>query len=224
MPYCIKCGTQLPADEAAKFCPNCGAAIVPTMRHEQAPVARKEPYERLEIATTRNRVKLMLVTLVLCFIITSAGALAQIEFSEADSITQEFQTWQDILGVVGLQIIFGNNLMHCLFMFIPGVGPFYGFYVLYSTGKVLAALGLMTGENPLLLFISLFIYPHAWLEYVSYSLAISENLWLIHAARKYQTKGFRNELSTAAKVMAICAILLLIAAIAEMSIISSALS
>jgi predicted RNA-binding Zn-ribbon protein involved in translation (DUF1610 family) len=224
MPYCIKCGTQLPTDEAAKFCPNCGAAIVPTIRHRQTLVTTKEPYESLEIATTRNRVLLMLVTLVLCFAITSAGALEQIEFSEANNITQEFQTFQGMLKAVGLQIIFGNNLMHCLFMFIPGIGPFYGFYVLYSTGKVLAATGLMMGENPLLLFISLFIYPYAWLEYVSYSLAVSESLWLIHAARKYQIKGFRYELSTAAKVIAFCAILLLIAAIAEMNVVSSALS
>jgi hypothetical protein len=224
MPYCIKCGAKLHADEAARFCPNCGAAIVPIMQYGQARVTRNESYEDLGIATTRNRVLLMLMILALCLAVTSAGALAQVEFSEANDITREYGTLEEVLSVAGLQIIFGNNLMHCLFMFAPALGPFYGFYVLYSTGKVLAAISLTTGTNPLLLFAGLLIYPHAWLEYVSYSLAISESLWLIYVAGKYRTKGFRKEVFTAAKIIAVCAVLLLLGAITEMYLISSALS
>ena len=222
MPYCIKCGKPLPADEAAKFCPSCGAAIAPTVQPKQIRVSKKETYESFRIATFRNRVLVMMMALVLCLAITSVGAMAPVEFSEANGIMQEFQTLEDALSVAGVQIIFGNNLMHCLFMFAPGFGPFYGFFVLYSTGKVLAAMSVSMGENPLLLFASLFVYPHAWLEYISYGLAISESFWLLYAAGKHRARGIRMELSTAAKVMAVCAILLLAGAFAEMYIISGA--
>jgi len=163
----------------------------------------------------------MLMAFVLCLAITAVGAVSKVESSEAHEIIGEFDKMEELLNDVGLQFIFGNNLMYCMIMFIPALGPYYGLMVLYSTGKVLAALGVTSGVNPLGLFFSLFMYPHAWLEYISYSLAISESFWLIYAIIKDRGRGLRSELSTAAKVMAICAVLLLLAAFAEMYIISS---
>jgi len=175
----------------------------------------------LKVTTLRNRILVLLIAFVLCLAITDAGAMSKIESSEAQDLIGEVNKTNEMLSTIGVQFIFGNNLMYCIMMFVPVWGPYYGSIVLYSTGRVLAALGATRGVNPLALFLTLFIYPHAWLEYVSYSLAISESFWLIYASVKYGGKGLRNELSTAAKVMAICAVLLLLAAFVEMYLISS---
>ncbi len=217
----MKCGARLLADESARFCPFCGASLDVQLPYERRLETGTEPRRALRVATLRNRVLVMLIAFVLCIAITAVGAVSRVESSEAHEIIGEFDKLEELLNDVGLQFIFGNNLMYCMIMFVPALGPYYGSLVLYSTGKVLAALGVTSGINPLTLFFSLFIYPHAWLEYISYSLAISESFWLIYAIIKDRSRGLRSELSTAAKVMAICAVLLLLAAFAEMYLITS---
>jgi len=95
-----------------------------------------------------------------------------------------------------------------------------GFFVLYNTATSFAALSLVYHVEPLIVFASLFATPVFWLEYVSYSLAISESLILAYAAVK---RRFRNELVNASKVISICAVLLLLSAFVEMALISSSL-
>jgi uncharacterized membrane protein SpoIIM required for sporulation len=164
----------------------------------------------------------LFMAFVICFAITASGSISSIGASEAQDLTGQFNNMDELLNTVGLEFIFGNNLKHCIIMFAPGLGPFYGGFVLYSTGRVLAALGETEGVNPLALLVTLFIYPHAWLEYISYSLAVSESFWLIYAVVKFGVRGFKNELSTAAKIIAVCAVLLLLAALAEMYVITLA--
>ena len=129
---------------------------------------------------------------------------------------------EDVLQTAGIQLIFGNNMMYCLVMFIPFVGPIGGFYVLYSTGRVLAAWSSVLGADPILLFLSLLIYPHAWLEYASYSLAVSESMWLSFYVLKYRFRGLRAEAINAAKYISICTGLLLAGALVEMALITLA--
>jgi len=220
MQYCPKCGTGLPTEEKARFCPNCGASLAhqvgyvetsPFEMHVEAPKERR-------IGTLKSRLIIFAIALILSLAVTSLGATAKLETSEAQDIVQETNTVRDALEVAGVPIIFGNNLMQTLMMFIPGLGSLWGFYVLYNTGRVIAAIGIVAKVDPLLLFASLFIYPFAWLEYISYSLAISESLWLAYAAVRH---SFKRELVTACKVIAICAVLLLLAAFMEMAMIAS---
>jgi len=222
MRYCIKCGARLPEDLTAQFCPNCGFHVdgqLPQERtYEPITAFRRE----VRIASFRTRILVLFVAFVICFAITASGAMSVIGASEAQDLTGQFSNLDQLLNAAGLEFIFGNNLKHCLIMFVPGAGPFYGGFVLYSTGRVIAALGATESVNPLGLLVALFIYPHAWLEYISYSLAISESFWLVFALVKFGAKGFRNEVSTAAKIIAVCAVLLLLAAFAEMYIISLA--
>jgi hypothetical protein len=133
---------------------------------------------------------------------------------------QDFDSLQEALMVAGIQIIFGNNLMYCLIMFVPLLGSIFGFYVLYSTGWVLSALGVAVGTNPALLFLALLIYPHFWLEYFSYGLAVSEGFWIVYMARKGGIKGLKKECMDATKVVTLCMILLLLGAFTEMLLIS----
>jgi len=152
------------------------------------------------------------------------GALSKVNYSEAQVIIEDFEKMEDALQTAGIQLIFGNNMMYCLVMFIPFAGPIGGLYVLYSTGKVLAAWSSTLGTDPMLLFLSLMIYPHAWMEYVSYSLAVSESMWLSFCMLKYRFRGLRAEIINTAKYISICAVLLLIGAFIEVALITLATS
>jgi hypothetical protein len=221
MRYCIKCGMRLPDDESARFCPNCGALLAVQMPYERPRQPSMEPRRGLKATTLQNRILVLLVAFVFCMAITVAGVTSKIGSSDANNIVGDFDKTEQVLNIIGVQFIFGNNLMYCVMMFVPVCGPYICSIVLYSTGRTIAALGATSGVDPLGLFLALFTYPYSWLEYVSYGLAISESFWLIYAAVKHGGRGLRNELSTAAKIMAICAVLLLLAAFAEMYVISS---
>jgi hypothetical protein len=98
---------------------------------------------------------------------------------EADQINQQISDLRDNISV---QYIFGNNLLICLIMFIPAVGPIFGFYALYNTGAAIEAqiiASSTTGISPLLAFFVLFLFPFTWLEFISYSTAFAESVWLI---------------------------------------------
>ena len=203
---------KLPEDEEARLCPNCGAPIRVVYRRAEA--------EEIRPISGLKRLLLFSVVLLLCLIVTSA-ALSNVNVTEAKTIVKDFNEMEEIIKKVGVRLIFGNNLMYCLIMFIPFIGPISGFYVLYSTGKVLAAIGRTVGANPLILFMSIMIFPHAWLEYVSYSLAITESILLSIYIVKYRFRGIRAEAVNTAKYIAICSILLLIGAVIEMALIST---
>jgi len=217
MPYCTRCGAKIPEDEEARFCPNCGAPILLKPRIDAA--YRKEEVEPL-YAARKMHTLLFLTILFLNILVTSAGALSKVESPQAQVIVKDFREMEKMLRTVGVQLIFGNNMMYCLVMFIPFVGPISGFYVLYSTGRVLAALGYVLGADPLLLFLSLLIYPHSWLEYISYSLAISESIRLSIYTLRYRLKGLKAELPRTAKYISLCAALLLTGALIEMALIT----
>jgi uncharacterized membrane protein SpoIIM required for sporulation len=220
MPYCIKCGARTPEDADARFCPNCGAPLTSRVELEKARAVRFEARREIRVGTLRSRIVTVAVVMVLCFAVTFFGVLTKVDRSEAQTIVGEMNDPEKISKIAGVQIIFGNNLMYCLIMFVPILGPLRGLDVLYSTGRVLAAMGSSFGVDPVSLFMILFVFPHTWMEYISYSLAISESLWLSYSVIKGGFKGFRHELIYAFKAVVICAVLLLLAAFAEVYLTS----
>lgn len=215
MAYCRKCGVKLPDEEGARFCPNCGTPIIPQ------PTCEELKRRRLRVSrpgiSRLNRIKSLAIAIVACLIVTSFGAALPMNSSEAQNLLREIEGIEKTLSSFGIALIFGNNLMHCLIMFMPFLGPFYGFYILYSTGRVIAATASAYGGNPLGLMVFLFIFPHAWLEYISYGIAISESFWLSLMLVRRQVK---TELNNAFKAISICAFLLLAAAFIETYLIS----
>lgn len=171
-----------------------------------------------------TRIKRVLTVLTLFFILLAAtiiGALTPLTFEEREAINKELQKMRESLssfeGIQGIALIFGNNFMLCLSFFIPFLGPIFGFYVLYNTGVVIAAESSSIGVNSLITFILLFIFPFTWLEYLAYSAASAQSLWL--GWRIIKHKG-RKELVNTCILISICAVVLLTAAIIEMAIIS----
>ncbi|KYH41390.1 MAG: hypothetical protein AYL32_005910 [Candidatus Bathyarchaeota archaeon B26-2] len=169
-----------------------------------------------------KRLKLIAIFFAVGFLSTVAGVLSSVDPSEAQMIVRETENLRDtILNTpgIGVAAIFGNNLMHCLLMFVPVLGLIQGVYVLYSTGRVLAALGMLYGSDPLHLMLVMMVFPHAVMEYVAYSIALSESFWLTYVTARGGLKAARRELNDAAKMIVVSTVILLLAAVVEMVIL-----
>ncbi|MEM1586575.1 MAG: zinc ribbon domain-containing protein [Candidatus Bathyarchaeia archaeon] len=199
MTRCPRCGERIPREKDVKFCPNCGASILASVT-------------RVEV-----RVALIVVLLILCVFATAIGASTKIEVEEARRLNRELNNLSDAAKTIGPQVIFGNNFMHALIMFVPVAGPCWGFYVLYNTGRFIAALSTTEGISPTLTMLTLFFFPFTWMEYISYALAISESLFLAYSIIK---RDLKREFAVASSLIVLCSIILLIAAFIEFSLIS----
>ena len=163
----------------------------------------------------RARVLVLILAFLISLAITLAGTLSSMSLSEAQGIQEEFERMAPYM--MNVLAIFRNNLMYALIMFIPVLGPLSAFYVLYSTGRFIAAFAMVGGENPVALFILTFFFPHAWIEYTAYALAMSQSLWL--TLRIAQRRSFKAEVKNTCMSIAACAALLLLGAVVEMTTI-----
>ncbi|MBS7639031.1 stage II sporulation protein M [Candidatus Bathyarchaeota archaeon] len=196
-------------EKDARFCPNCGATL-PQPKFWERRIAWT--------GTLLERIIVFGVIFALCVLATTAGALTKIDLLTARNIVDRMNKIEEVLRTtdIGVQLIFGNNLMYALGMFVPVAGPWLGFYVLYNTGVIISAFGIIYNTNPLLVFLMLFLYPHTWMEYTAYALAISESFWLIYAAVKHR---FKDELIIMLMMVVLCNILLLAGAVVEVVMI-----
>jgi uncharacterized membrane protein SpoIIM required for sporulation len=162
-----------------------------------------------------KRIMTVAVFFFLAIIITAAGALTPLSREDASSINDELEQLRENVSV---QYIFGNNFMLCLVMFVPIAGPVFGGYVLYNTGVVIAAESIANDMPPLIVLFTLLIFPFAWMEFLAYSTAFAESIWL---TRRIMQRRGRKEIVNACTFIAICAVLLLVAAIIETALIES---
>jgi hypothetical protein len=170
-------------------------------------------------ASPRNkRIILIIIVFVVSIIITAVGVLTPVEEHEAIETSNDLEqtiNWLKDKSLL-LYFIFGNNFMITLIMFIPIIGPFFGGYVFYNTGVVISALATAQNAPPTLVFLLLFLTPIAWLEFLAYSTAIAESIWLVR--RILQRRG-KHEFVNASIFISICAVLLAVAAVIETAMI-----
>ncbi len=162
----------------------------------------------------RKRIITIIITFIISVIITAVATLTPIEAQEAKDINNELNQTVGSLKEQNtlLQFIFGNNFMITLIMFVPIIGPLFGVYAFYNTGALIAAVATAEHFNPTLRFLTLFLIPVTWLEFLAYSIAIAESVWLIR--RIIQRRG-KREIINASMFISICAVILLVAAIIE---------
>jgi hypothetical protein len=148
--------------------------------------------------------------------------LAPLSAEDAAEINQELNKTQELIKSAdffrGTTMIFGNNFVLCLIFFIPILGFIFGFSVLYTTGVIIAAESASIGVHPLVGLFSLFIFPFTWLEFLAYSMAFSQSIWLMYRTIKH---AWKKELINTSIIISICAVTLLVAAAIEMAIIQA---
>ena len=172
--------------------------------------------------TKIKRILTIAAFFLLSIIITVAGILTPLGEEDANILGGQLddtqQTIDNLPEMQQVSFIFGNNFMICLAGFVPIIGSAFECYVLYSTGVVISAYSTYKNvqTSPLLLFFLLFILPFTWLEFLAYSIAMTESFWLIW--RIIQRKG-KREIRNACILISICAVMLLVAAIIEAALI-----
>ena len=201
MKRCERCGLAVEFRDA-KFCPMCGGRLFTVI-------------PKLDV---EKRFLVALAALMLAVMVTLFGVMEHVPVSEAKSVEERYRGFDEFLRVGGLQYIFGNNVIICLFTFIPFFGPLDCFYALYRTGWVIAALSTVSGLNPLMIYIRLWMgYVHTWLEYGAVSLALSESLILSYYILRYGWRGLRMEARNVPLILTVCVVLLFLAAAAEVA-------
>jgi len=175
-----------------------------------------------ESSPRRKRLLTIVAAFVLSFAVTVSGVLTPLSQNEAQDLSHDLeQTQVDLENTTllsGSLFIFRNNFIITMIMFVPLAGPFFSVYVMHNTGVVIAAesVAASTHPSPLLVLLLLFLFPFAWLEFLAYSLAFSESIWLMW--RLIKRRG-AEELVNALIMLLACLGILLAAAIIEMAFI-----
>jgi hypothetical protein len=172
----------------------------------------------------RKRLYSLLFVFVLAFVMTGLGTLVPLSAQDAKQITDS--TNQTIAegtanGTLA-QSIFLNNFPLCLLMFIPLAGFFIGLFIMFSTGIAIGAIirtqsasdvssaaANITPNIAVLILISAVLT--FLMEYISYSIGMSESLWLFRRLLKRRWRELKNT----AILIGVCAALLVIGAIVE---------
>jgi uncharacterized membrane protein SpoIIM required for sporulation len=170
----------------------------------------------------RKRILSTIVLLIIAIAITGVGTLTPMNTQDAQQISDDLNQTVTTLSDEGALVpyIFGNNLLICLLMFVPIIGPILGLYIMFNTGTVIGAIATAGGYSPALALIALFITPVAWIEFAAYSTAMAESIWLFR--RLLQGRGFHELRKNTTLFIAICTMLLAVGAIVETALISVA--
>ena len=165
------------------------------------------------------------ITISACFVfllaVTIAGTLTPLsaqqnedynqDLSQVRSSAENTSLWKGALS------IFENNFMIDLVMFIPVFGQVVGSIIMYNSGELVSAEATNTTVNSvnlpaIVLLLSEFISPHAWLEFIAYATAFAASIWLLWSITKGEGK---REIKRTGIFILICAGLLLLAAFIE---------
>ena len=164
----------------------------------------------------RKRILAIVVFFIVALASIFSGAITtNVSIQEAqslrDELEEEFQRMNDP------RFIFGNNLIHTLVMFTPLMGPVWGCFVLFNTGRIIAFFSITEEVPVMLMFLVLLFNPILWLELGVYSTAMAQSVILL--LRIIQRRGVREAVRTCIVITA-CVVVLLISAIAEWIIIN----
>ncbi|MFQ6135356.1 MAG: stage II sporulation protein M [Nitrososphaerales archaeon] len=120
--------------------------------------------------------QVFLLFLLLTITVIAIGSSTTLSVEEGSELLEEFESR---LPQSTTQPIFTNNFVIAVLMFVPGLGPAAGVLILYTTGVVIAATGLSVNLPGILLLLALLLLPFAWLEFISYSIAMTQSVFLV---------------------------------------------
>jgi len=173
----------------------------------------------------QKRIYSTIFVLVLSVLATLLGMLVPMSQEDAQMIADQLNQTVTQGTAEGTLIpdIFLNNFPLCLLMFIPLVGFGIGMFILFSTGmafravfQIQAANGISSSTTSIdastaILALALVAVVFL-LEYLSYSIAMTESVWLF---RRILQKQWKGELKYLGICIGIIALMLIIGAIVE---------
>lgn len=166
----------------------------------------------------RKRIYSIIFIFLIGLVVTVIGSYIPLSSKDAYTLSNQVnQTLNENRANNTLtQYIFINNFSISLLMFIPIVGAALGMFILFDTGLALGAIAATQGYPVWLGLASLVVTPVFWLEFVAYSIAMAESIWLF---RRLTQKRWR-ELKWTGIFIGICAALLIIGAVVEVWLIT----
>ena len=117
---------------------------------------------------------LTLVILVASELILAAASLSPFLVGEQSHYTTLYNNTEASLGSTVYQqwwSIFQNNVQVALYGFVPALGSFFLAFSSYNTGRIIQVIGVLNHVSPSAVLFVLFIFPHTWVEELSYPLA-----------------------------------------------------
>ena len=179
----------------------------------------------------RKRIYSIIALFIIAFLVTVIGSYLPLSPSDAQTISQNLNSTlnQNRANNTLTQYIFLNNFGICLAMFIPVFGAALGMFILFDTGVALGAIAATQGYPVWVGLASLVITPVFWLEFISYSIAMAQSIWLFRRlikaiASKEPGQGriiLWSELKWTAIFIGTCAGLLVIGAFVEVWLITT---
>jgi hypothetical protein len=162
--------------------------------------------EALEELTGRERLLWFFIVFEFLIIVTMVGAGQPVPTSQATGLVKSLNAsipYSQGKEAVALSI-FKNNYYLALLMDIPLAGPIMATYVSFNTGYMMSAQAIVYSSQSNVAFtgmerfLNLMVLPIFWLEFVCYSAAVLESLYLLASLF---TKSFRKELFVALLVI-----------------------
>ena len=167
-------------------------------------------------SSKRKRIYSIIIIFILAFIVTVIGSYIPLSHQDATSISNSLNSTLNTHKSNGTltEYIFINNFSICLLMFVPLIGPIIGFIILADTGS---HLGLYPVQGyPVDRTAKLSVNARVLAEFVAYSTAMAESIWLTR--RLMQRRWI--ELKNTAILIGICAAILIVSAIIEVWLIT----
>jgi len=176
--------------------------------------------DALEELTKRERLLWFFIVFEFLVIVTMIGAGQPVSSPSASSLVNGLNaTIPYSSGTEAIAIsIFKNNYMLALIMAIPLAGPVMATYTSFNTGYMMSAQAVvysqqyniaLTGINR---FLGIMVTPVFWLEFVCYSAAVLESIYLLQSLF---TRSFSKELIRAIIVIIGITVILFISAQVE---------
>ena len=156
-----------------------------------------------------------LFTLFLIIIIIAIGSSSTLSTTESSDILEQLKSQ---LPKVDTAPIFVNNFLIAAFMFVPILGPAAGVIILHTTGVVIAASSVSANLPGVFILLGLLVLPFTWLEFISYSIAMTQSIFLTLG---FFRRSLKKELRRTAFLLIVVFIMLLVAAFIETFLIKS---
>ena len=162
-----------------------------------------------------KRVFSVLIFLVVAILVLVVGSYSTPSYNAALAEVNHLNHTFNQVSATGtgavFEMIYLNNLILCLLMFIPLIGAGIGLFLIYETGVGLGEISMVQGTPIALDTFNMLMEPIFWLEFAAYAIAMSASIWLFY--RLIQRRW--REIEYTCKAIAASGLLLLTGAVIE---------